>query len=344
MMTIHKLTAGDGYTYLTRQITGGDVPRQRGQDAADYYTAAGNPPGRWAGRGAALLGVAGEVTEAQMKALFGMGMHPRAEEIIAGYLRDHVTAQMGPGELAAAAQQAEAAASLGVPFPAYQPLAPFARRVARRAAALAEAAGRPVSAAELKKIQAAEARRARAAVAGFDVVFAPVKSAALIWAVDDRPAVRAAVRAAHEAARDATLAMLEEHAALTRTGKGGIAQLATGGLAMAVFDHHDSRAGDPNLHTHVVISAKVRGTDGLWRALDARPLYRMTVAASEHYNTRFEAELTTRLAAAGYAASFEARPARARTPSRSARSPACRASTSRSSPAAAHRYRTGTAS
>ena len=143
MMTIHKLTAGDGYIYLTRQIAGGDVPRQRGQDAADYYTAAGNPPGRWAGRGAALLGVAGEVTEAQMKALFGMGMHPEAEEIIARYLRDHVTAQMSPGELAAAAQQAEAAASLGVPFPAYQPLAPFARRVAGRAADLEQAAGAP---------------------------------------------------------------------------------------------------------------------------------------------------------------------------------------------------------
>ena len=164
----------------------------------------------------------------------------------------------------------------------------------------------------MSKIRAQEARRARAAVAGFDVVFAPVKSAALVWALDQRPDVRAAVRAAHEAARDATLAMLEEHAALTRTGKGGIAQLATNGLTMAVFDHYDSRAGEPNLHTHVVISAKVQGTDGVWRALDARPLYRITVAASEHYNTRFEIELTARLAAAGYTASFTARPDTAR--------------------------------
>ena len=55
VMTIHKLTAGDGYTYLTRHVAGGDVPRERGQDAADYYTAEGNPPGRWIGSGAALL-------------------------------------------------------------------------------------------------------------------------------------------------------------------------------------------------------------------------------------------------------------------------------------------------
>jgi hypothetical protein len=45
MMTIHKLTAGDGYTYLTRLVAGGDVQRERGQSAAEYYTAKGNPPG-----------------------------------------------------------------------------------------------------------------------------------------------------------------------------------------------------------------------------------------------------------------------------------------------------------
>jgi hypothetical protein len=67
VMTIHKLTAGDGYTYLTRQVAGGDVQRERGQSAAEYYTAKGNPPGMWAGRGAPLLGLEGEfVTEQQM--------------------------------------------------------------------------------------------------------------------------------------------------------------------------------------------------------------------------------------------------------------------------------------
>jgi conjugative relaxase-like TrwC/TraI family protein len=313
MMTIHKLTAGDGYQYLTRQVAGGDVPRERGQDPGNYYTAQGNPPGRFAGRGAALLGVAGqEATEERMRALFGMGMHPEADRIIRDYLAEHVTDGMTGAELEAAAVRAEAAASLGSPFPQYQPITPFARRVTERVTELEAVAGRPATAAEVNKIRTQEARRARAAVAGFDVVFAPFKSAALVWALDQRPDVRAAVRAAHEAARDATLTMLEEHAALTRTGSGGIAQLATSGLTMAVFDHYDSRAGEPNLHTHVVISAKVRGTDGIWRALDARPLYRMTVAASEHYNTRFEIDLTARLAAAGYAMSFTARPDTAR--------------------------------
>jgi conjugative relaxase-like TrwC/TraI family protein len=140
-----------------------------------------------------------------------------------------------------------------------------------------------------------EARRQRAAVAGFDLVFSPVKSAALLWAIDQRPWVRAAIRHAHEQARQAALDLLEEHAAYTRMGTGGIAQIATNGLIAAAFDHYDSRAGDPNLHTHVAVSSKVQGVDGKWRSLDARALYRMTVAASECYNTAFEAALTARL-------------------------------------------------
>lgn len=264
MMTIHKLTAGDGYLYLTRQVACGDTACKRGRDASAYYTAEGNPPGRFAGRGAELLGVAGqEADEERMRALCGMGMHPDATRIIRDYLAGHITADMTPDQLIATAQRAELTASLGAPFPEYQPINPFDQRVAERVVTLRQAAGRPATSAEMKKIQAEEARRARAAVAGFDVVFAPVKSAALVWALDERPAVRAAVRAAHEAARNATLTMLEEHAALTRTGRGGIAQLATNGLTMAVFDHYDSRAGEPNLHTHVVVSAKVQGTDGV---------------------------------------------------------------------------------
>jgi len=76
-MTVHKLSAGDGYTYLTRQVACGDERRATGQSLTEYYVARGNPPGVWAGRGAEQLGVAGtEVTEAQMKALFGEGRHP----------------------------------------------------------------------------------------------------------------------------------------------------------------------------------------------------------------------------------------------------------------------------
>lgn len=309
MMTIHKVTAGDGYTYLTKHIAGGDVQRARGQEASDYYTAKGNPVGYWIGRGAPVLDLAGkQVTEEQMRHLFGAGMHPNATAIIADYLAEHVTADMTDAQLARVRAAAVRAATLGNPFPQYQPLERFDRRVAGRIAAIEAQTGRPATDAEARRIKTEEARKARTAVAGFDAVFAPVKSAALLWALDERPEVRAAVREAHEAARDSALTLLEQHAALTRTGRGGIAQIETNGLIAAVFEHRDSRAGDPNLHSHVVISSKVQGIDGKWRALDARALFRMTVAASEHYNTRFETELVHRLAQRGYRAEFVERP------------------------------------
>ena len=44
MMTLHKLHAGDGYTYLTRQVAAGDEGRSPGQQLTDYYTASGQPP------------------------------------------------------------------------------------------------------------------------------------------------------------------------------------------------------------------------------------------------------------------------------------------------------------
>jgi hypothetical protein len=78
-MTVHVLHAGDGYTYLTRQVAFGDHHRRRGEALVDYYTAAGNPTGRWVGTGLAAMGVDGQVSEAQMKALFGEGVHPDAD-------------------------------------------------------------------------------------------------------------------------------------------------------------------------------------------------------------------------------------------------------------------------
>ncbi|KXP11583.1 hypothetical protein AXK57_21820 [Tsukamurella pulmonis] len=85
-MTLHPLHAGDGYTYLLREVATGDQRISAGQSLADYYAIEGCPPGLWGGRGAEILGVSGEVTESQMKALFGEGLHPDADRMIDEYL------------------------------------------------------------------------------------------------------------------------------------------------------------------------------------------------------------------------------------------------------------------
>ena len=295
MMTIHKITAGDGYTYLTRQVAAGDSNPVRGKSAVEYYTATGNPPGTWMGSGLESLGLSGQVSEEQMTALFGQGLHPNATAITAAYQREHVTADMSERQLKKVNEQAQKAASLGRPFPQYQDLGPFDERVSARLTAIQDEVGRAPTAAEEKKVQREEARRQRRAVAGFDLVFTPVSSVSRLWGLDPRPWVRQAIEQAHYAARDAALKLLEEHATHTRTGSSGQAQIETYGLIAAVFDHADNRLGEPNLHSHVAVSSKVLGANGKWQALDARGIYRMTVAASELYNTVLENELHAHL-------------------------------------------------
>ena len=67
------------------------------------------------------------------------------------------------------------------------------------------------------------------------------------------------------------------------------------GLVAAAFTHRDSRAGDPDLHTHVAVANKVQTLDGRWLSIDGRVLFKAKVAASETYNTALEQHLRATL-------------------------------------------------
>ena len=81
-MTLHKLSAGTGYTYLTRQVAAHDRAERSQVGLAAYYEEKGESPGRWLGNGLAGLDLAdGDVvTEGQTKLLFGQGRHPRSQD------------------------------------------------------------------------------------------------------------------------------------------------------------------------------------------------------------------------------------------------------------------------
>ena len=64
---------------------------------------------------------------------------------------------------------------------------------------------------------------------------------------------------------------------------------------MATFRQTTSRADDPQIHTHAVISAKVQTPDGRWLALDARYLKRHQRMLGGLYQSVLRAELTHRL-------------------------------------------------
>ena len=87
------------------------------------------------------------------------------------------------------------------------------------------------------------------------------------------------------------MAFIEKHALFTRTGPQGIRQVNVRGLVAAAFTHRDSRAGDPDLHTHVAVANKVQTLDGRWLSIDGRVLFKANIAASETYNTALEQHL-----------------------------------------------------
>jgi DNA primase catalytic core len=326
-MSLHKLTAGDGYTYLTRQVAALDATERGQAGLGDYYSQRGESPGVWTGSGlAGLTGVsAGQpVDEAQMKALFGEGRHPDAERLE----REALAAGRTP-------EQARAAGALGQPYLTYPTSADgFRARCALEFASVNAARGLPrdaplpaperarirgevargmftaehgrppADAREFSGFIARASRPATRAVAGYDLTFSPVKSVSALWALAPRD-IAEQIEAAHHAAIADTLAWLERHAVFTRLGAGGVRQVETTGLIAAVFTHRDSRAGDPDLHTHVAMSNKVQTHDGRWRAVDGRVLYKANVAASERYNTRLEAHLV-----AGLGVRFAERPGR----------------------------------
>ncbi|MGH9015363.1 MAG: MobF family relaxase [Acidimicrobiia bacterium] len=133
-------------------------------------------------------------------------------------------------------------------------------------------------------------------VPGFDATFCAPKSVSLLFALGE-PEASNEVRNAHDAAVSAALAVLEGEAARCRRGRGGTERHEAEGFVAAAFRHRTSRAGDPHLHTHVLVANLVYAPpDGRWSALDARGLYGWAKTVGYLYEAQLRAELTRRLA------------------------------------------------
>jgi hypothetical protein len=109
-------------------------------------------------------------------------------------------------------------------------------------------------------------------------------------------ATSTAVRDAHDAAVTAALGYLQRSAAFSRRGAGGVERVAADGFVAAGFRHRSSRAGDPLLHTHVLVANLARAVDdGRWRTLDATALYTHAKTAGYLYQAALRDELTRHL-------------------------------------------------
>ncbi|HVW40231.1 MAG TPA: MobF family relaxase [Amycolatopsis sp.] len=265
-VSMRVMSAGEGYRYLLSSVAAGDGHRSLTTPLIRYYTEKGCPPGSWLGTGVHGLGTSNQrievgktVTEDHLRRLLGQG-------------RDPITGE-----------------ALGLPYFRHKTVE---ERIAARVEHLAPDLDADDRATAVEQIESEEhARGTRRTVAGYDYTFSVPKSVSALWAVADDAAQAAVVRAHHAAIAD-VIALMERDVAATRVGHAGVAQVATRGLIATAYDHYDSRAADPQLHTHVVIANKVQGEDGKWRALDGRPMHAAVVTLSEHYNALLFDRLT----------------------------------------------------
>jgi conjugative relaxase-like TrwC/TraI family protein len=145
-----------------------------------------------------------------------------------------------------------------------------------------EAAAAPAGA---KTPVGAPAKANREAVAGFDLTFSVPKSVSVLWALAD-PNLQGTLYEAHRKAMTECMEWLEREVIQARAGHAGVAKTPVRGVIASMFDHWDSRAGDPQLHTHVVVANRVqRVSDGAWVTVDSFALHRHVVAVSEMYNS-----------------------------------------------------------
>jgi conjugative relaxase-like TrwC/TraI family protein len=131
-------------------------------------------------------------------------------------------------------------------------------------------------------------------VQGFDLTFSAPKSVSVLFAVGAED-VRRAVTRAHDAAVLDALGYLEREAVQVRRGRGGVFKEHAGGLIAGAYRHRTSRAGDPQLHTHVVAANLAQGGDGRWTALHGAALYAHAKTASYLYQAALREQLSLRL-------------------------------------------------
>lgn len=293
---------------------------------ADYYLDRAEAAGRWTGRGADALGLAGPLDEPGGQAFRSLlaGVDPRTGEHLAKpVLRTHpasrpparplldaidaaarecrlddATGLFESEELAAAYLRASASARRR----------PFARSLDSRVATdLAAAAGiDPVAAyrdtdSGADVFTGAVARvgeRYDARNGGYDVCVSAPKSVSTLFALGDRD-LAATVRRAHDNAVSMAMSYLEREVAHGLRGHQGDGRradrVATEGFVGAAFAHRTSRANDPQLHTHVVLANLLCGVDGKWSAIDSRSLHRNATTASYVYHATLRSELTRTL-------------------------------------------------
>lgn len=131
-------------------------------------------------------------------------------------------------------------------------------------------------------------------VHGFDLTFCAPKSVSLIRAIRADDVTDKAIADAHATAISKAMENLATHAGYTRvhnpaTGEKDLVRLP--GLVAIAYQHETSRAGDPHLHTHVIVPNRQARGDGRLVSIDGTSLYHEAKAAGVIYQATLRREL-----------------------------------------------------
>jgi conjugative relaxase-like TrwC/TraI family protein len=250
LISIRRMSLGSGFRYLMESVATGDGAPMPSDGLTRYYAESGTPPGVFLGAGLAGLGA-------------GAGVEKGAT-----VTEEHLYRMLG--------LCADPVTGLPLGRPPNNPTRPAAVGAGdvRRGSSADAHEGSGTS-------KPAARRTARVPVAGFDLTFSPSKSVSAAWAVANED-TKAVIYDCHRRAIDYVIAYAEKEVFHSRSGTNGVVTEDIEGIVAAAFTHWDSRAGDPQLHDHVVVLNRAKSTsDGVWRTLDSRGLFKQTVALSE---------------------------------------------------------------
>ena len=296
MMSIRVVNAGDGYAYLLRNVATADVDTGAKTKLGDYYQATGTP----LAAGTGVDSPASTPLPSQLAQLSPRSTWPRST--VRG-LYPEADSRIANGASIADVQ-------LGRTYPFYSGGHQVLKELSTMEKQFRYHAGRRPTEQERNTIAVDVARKHYSnetghsnatpkeilawvnekkhsvlqANAGLDLTFSPVKSISVLWALGNEE-TRKTIEAVHNECVSAYLDWLDETALRTCCEVNGIKKSTrTRGLIAAQFVHYDTRSGDPDLHTHCLVSNKVQGPDGQWRSVDSRSLMKSAVAVSTHYN------------------------------------------------------------
>jgi conjugative relaxase-like TrwC/TraI family protein len=287
---------------------------QIARNREEYFSGRGESPGRFVGRAAQASGLEGTASAEQVRAMF-QGLDPATGAVrCAPLLRADPRSKLATGPLLVALQAR--AAEQGV-----EELEQLAQSKALQGDVRSVQAACRLGGAKRVKVETVErlcrkvlgvdpqelygeafggawqhrGKRVDARVQAFDHCFSSPKSVSLLAAGGDMRTRRLLAEGRAEALQVAVGYLERQGVGVRREHNGTDRYQATGGLVAVAFVHRMSRAGDPNLHTHVLVQNAAQGPDGRWTALDSDRLYAQLMAADHLYLAAERAALTERL-------------------------------------------------